>query len=350
MAKRINQDWKGELKGILDANNGRHATREKVVSHATRDARGKGIFRIFRLLRQLGMGVMPRNLGERHIRALVGYWTADPEIAREFRERNAKVALLDAPLSAAYIQQQLSFLRVFAGWIGKPGLVKPAEAYAPPELVRRNLYATRDRTFSGNGVDKAAVLAEVAAHDEYVAVQLEVKIAFGVRRKEAVMFNPHLAEVPAHALPASAGDTQYLAWLRIKRGSKGGRLRFTAIRKESQRVALAKAKALARRHGHIGRPGLTLKQSLRRFSDVMRRVGVTQRSLGVTPHSLRHEFAADLYIEITEVEPPIRGGVIDAHTMNAAYLEVARQLGHGRPQVSGAYLGTRKTRRKNDDE
>jgi len=193
------------------------------------------------------------------------------------------------------------------------------------------------------------VLEKVTAYDEYVGVQLEVMIAFGLRRKEAVMFDPRLAEVPAHALPASAGDTPYLAFLRIKRGTKGGRLRFTAIRNEDQRVALAKAKALARHHGHIGRPGLTLKQALRRFSDVLRAVGVTRRELGVTPHGLRHDFAADLYLEIAKVEPPIRGGSIDAHTMNTAYLEVARQLGHGRPGISGAYLGTRKKPRESDD-
>jgi integrase len=348
MPKRQNTNWKGELKEVLDKNNGQHATLKKVVSHGTRDKRGKGLFRIFGLLRKMGLGAMPRNLGERHVRALVAYWTAEPEFAKELEQRNVELKPRTVPFSSAYIQQQMSFLRTFAGWIGKPGLVKSAKAYAPAELVSRELCAKRDRSFRGNGVDKAAVLKMVAAYDEYVGVQFEVMIAFGLRCKEAVMFTPHLAEVPAHALPASAGDTPYLAFLRIKRGTKGGRLRFTAIRHEEQRVALNKAKALARHHGHIGRPGLTLKQAMRRFSDVMRAVGLTKRGLGVTAHGLRHEFAADLYIEIAEVEPPIRGGDIDAHTMNAAYLEVARQLGHGRPQVAGAYLGPRKHTRKSD--
>lgn len=37
-------------------------------------------------------------------------------------------------------------------------------------------------------------------------------------------------------------------------------------------------------------------------------------------------------------------GVLDAATMRAAYLEVARQLGHARPQIANAYLGTPTTR------
>jgi integrase len=341
MAKRHDENWKGELKKIIDKHNGQHAKRDKVVSHSTRDARADFLFSFFRLLRRMGLAVMPRNLGERQIRLAVEYWTADPKFASYLKEHHINLEPLATPLSPAYIQQQLSFLRTFAGWIGKPGLVKSAKAYAPADLVTRALCATRDRTFSGNGVDKAAVLAEVAARDEYVGVQLEVLAAFGLRRKEAVSFCPHLAEVPAHALPGSAENVSYVAFLRIKRGTKGGRVRYIAIRTEEQRVALAKAKALARHHGHIGQPGLTLKQALRRFSDVMRAVGVTLRSLGVTAHGLRHEFAADLYFEIAEVQPPVRGGVIDKHTMNAAYLEVARQLGHGRPHVSGAYLGAR---------
>jgi integrase len=349
MAKHFDRNWKGELKEILDKNNGRHATRNKVIAHLTRDVRGGSLFRMFGHVRSMGMGVMPRNLGERHVQALVDYWTAKPEFAKELKQRKAKLEPLTSPHSPAYIQQQLSILRTFSRWIGKPGLVKSAEAYAPAELVKRELAATRDRTFSGNDVDVAAVLANVAARDEYVGVQLEVMIAFGLRRKEAVMFNPRVAEVPRHALPESEQGTPYLAFLRIKRGTKGGRLRFTAIRNEAQREALAKAEALARHRGHIGRPGLTLKQALARFSDVLRAAGVTRRALGVTPHGLRHQFAADLFFEVAAVQPPIRGGVIDADVMNAAYLEVAHQLGHGRPGISTAYLGARKTRSKRGD-
>jgi integrase len=66
------------------------------------------------------------------------------------------------------------------------------------------------------------------------------------------------------------------------------------------------------------------------------------RNWGVTPHGLRHQFAGDLYFEITTVEPLVRGGraPLDAAAMQAAYLEVARQLGHSRPGISNTYLGS----------
>jgi len=340
-----NPDWKGELQRLLNANNERHALRGKVVSHSTQHSRAHGLFRVFRLLREAGFLAGPTSLGGRHIEFLVRYWTADPAIEEGLRTRASKLALRKTPFSAAYIQQQLSFLRALAEWTGKPGLVLPARHYVDdPALVSRASNATRDRSWSGANIDSAKVVDDVTKVDPVVGLQLEVLLAFGLRRKEAIMFSPALAVVPAHALPAGVDALEYLAFLRIKRGTKGGRLRFTAIRNDVQREVLARALAVAPRPGmHIGRPGLSLKQALARFSNVMQQCGVTRKVLGVTAHGLRHDFAADLYYELAQVPAPIKGGVPGASSevMTAAYLEVARQLGHGRARVTGAYLGTR---------
>lgn len=337
------RDWRGQLKLVLNEHNHLHATRSKAVSYKTREEREQALFRIFMLLRQLGCPVLPANLGGRHVQLLVDYWTAAPALAERLAAPGSKVAPRDAPVSPAYLQQQLSFLRVFAGWIGKPGMVLPAERYCDPALARREQMASRDRSWEGNGVDPQQVLAKVAERDPVVALQLEVMMAFGLRRKEAVMFSPLAAEVPAHALPASAPPSKYLAFLRVKRGTKGGRLRYTAIRNPAQEAALERARRYVEMIGqsHIGKPGLTLAQSLDHFSYVLAAAGVTRSALGVTAHGLRHQFAADLYLELAELPPPVRGGVADPTMMNASYLEVARQLGHGRPQIAGAYLGAR---------
>jgi hypothetical protein len=62
-------------------------------------------------------------------------------------------------VSPATIQRYLSHLRVFAQWIGKPGMVYPAEAYVDdPKLVRRHYAAQRDKGWSAAGVDLAEVL------------------------------------------------------------------------------------------------------------------------------------------------------------------------------------------------
>jgi integrase len=343
-----NPDWKGELQGLLDDNNELHALRRKTNSHRTQAARAHGVFRMFRLLRHAGYRIGPLSLGGRHVEFLMAYWTADPAIAEGLRTRGSKLQVRDVPYSAAYIQQQLSFLRALCAWIGKAGLVLPAHRYVSnPELVSRSGNATRDRTWSGSMIDADEVLAVVYQADPVVGFQLEVLLVFGLRCKEAVMFSPALAEVPAHALPAEMSEGSYLAFVCITRGTKGGRVRYTALRNDHQRKVLERAKEIAPHPGmHIGRPGQTLKQALTRFRNVLHRCGVTRRVLGVTAHGLRHEFAADLYFELTEVPAPVKGGPLnlDPKVMEAAYLEVARQLGHGRPRITGAYLGSRRSK------
>lgn len=347
MSKRqnvpVHRDWKGDLQRLIERHNGRHAVQGKTVSHSTQAARAGGLFRIFKLLRSAGFKIGPSGLGGRHIEFLMGYWTVDPAIEPALRLRGSTLVLRTTPLSAGYIQQQLSFLRALSDWIEKPGLVKPAQSYGcDPALLVRTSNATRDRTWSGANVDVGKIVEEVGQVDAVVQLQLELILAFGLRRKEAVMFCPTLAEVPVFALPAGASNERYLAFVRVKRGTKGGRVRYTAIRNDYQRDVLRRALAAApRRSAHVGRPGMSLKQALDRFSNVLRRCGVTQRALGVTAHGLRHEFASDLFYELTHVPPPIRGGMpgLDPAVMEHAYREVAQQLGHGRPRIAGAYLG-----------
>jgi hypothetical protein len=350
-------DWKRALQKVLDQHNDMHASKNKTVSFKTRQDRANGIFRIFTLVRAMGFKLAPQNLGGRHIRYLMRYWTADPTLEPELRAQGMRLRRFVRPvraLSAAYIQQQLSFLRVYAGWIGKPGMVLSATGYVnDPALVKRSIVAQRERSWSAAGVDIAAAIATVQRIDPRVALQLEVMFAFGLRRKEAVMFNPALAEVPAYALPAGAAPgTQYLMFIRVKRGTKGGRGRFTAIRSDFQRAALERAQAAAPgASSHIGQPGRSLKQALARFDYVMRRAGITRDKLGVTGHGLRHDFSSDLYVELTGLPPPIAGGPrVNVDLVNAAYLEVARQIGHARPQISGAYLGGRRSSPRTDGE
>lgn len=338
-----NSDWKTQLDMILLEHNGKHAYRNKVVSHNTMEARKLGLERAFATLRALGFKPTPDNLSSKHLYVLMLHWTGKAINA----PRQAVAKTMRQPFSAAYIQQQMSFLRVFARWIGKPGLVQSAEQYANDlHLVTRHYSADSDKSWTGNGVEVDKVIDTVTAMDYRVGTQLRMLLAFGLRRKEAVMFCPHTAEVPVFALPAGYpqhGTDRYISFLRIKRGTKGGRLRFAAVRNDAQRRALSEACRLARfRHSHIGHPDLTLKQSLDLFSNVVRKAGLTKTNLGVTPHGLRHEFAGDLFFDIADCQAPVRAGQphLDTEAIRALYHQVALQLGHNRPQISNAYLGS----------
>lgn len=332
-----NQDWRRQLAAIIDQHNEMHAFRHKPISHNTRAARRQALFRMFELLRYLGYKAAPDHLGDRHVKALVRYWCAEPV--------EGCVPARHQPCSAAYIQQQLSILRVYAGWIGKAGMVREAEVYADnPFMVTRQYVAQHDHSWAAKGIDPAELIKQVVRIDPYVGMQLRLMLAFGMRRKEAVMFAPQVAEVPVFALPVDHPSALcFLSFLSIKRGTKGGRLRYTAVRSDEQLQVLDEVKELARtRHGHIGNPELSLKQALDRFSNVVRSTGMTRKELGVTAHGLRHQFANDLYFDLAHVLSPVRGGdpAFDPEVRRDAYRQVAEQLGHHRPAVSGAYLGS----------
>ena len=158
------------------------------------------------------------------------------------------------------------------------------------------------------------------------------------------MFMPHVAVVCRENVPVSQHPAdRYAAFLRIERGTKGGRLRLVAIRNDEQRSALELALQFApHSSSHLGHLGLTLKQSLKRFDNVMRKAGVTKKQLGVTAHGLRHQFAQELHVELMDVQAPVRGGdiCVDPETLKNALLEIARQLGHNRTQIVNAYCGS----------
>jgi hypothetical protein len=254
--------------------------------------------------------------------------------------------MLERPHSTGYIEQQLSFLRVYAdAWIGKPGMVHPLADYVDdPARFKRSYTAKDDRSWEGNAVEFQSILETVAAIDARVAAQMALLLAFGLRRKEAVMFMPHSAVVSAESVPTSQhASDRYAVFLRVRRGTKGGRLRFVAIRNDEQRKALDLALQFALHpSSHLGHPGLSLKQSLKRFDNVMQKAGVTKKQLGVTAHGLRHQFAHEFHVELTGVQAPVRGGdvYVDPQTLKAALLEIASQLGHNRPQIVNAYCGS----------
>ena len=338
-----NPNWKRQLQDKINEHNRQHGSKPKGVSNKTMHERACSLFRSFTLLRRLGYQIDLNNLAGRHIQMLVDYWTANARIADRCRQRG--VAMLERPHSTPYIEQQLSFLRVYGDtWIRKPGMVHPLADYVEdPACFKRSYAAKEDRSWEGNAVEFKGVVETVAAIDPRVAAQLALLLAFGLRRKEAVMFMPHSAVVSSESVPISQhASDRYAVFLRVQRGTKGGRLRFVAIRNDDQRKALDLALQFAPRpSSHLGHPGLSLKQSLKRFDNVMQKAGVSRKQLGVTAHGLRHQFAQEFHVELTDVQAPVRGGDVcaDPETLKAALLEIARQLGYNRAQIVNAYCG-----------
>ena len=275
------QRWHFVLAAILAQHNWRHATKNKGVSHETMEDRRQFLFRTFDFLQhnpEKAFKLDPRSFSGRHVEFVFRHY-----------ERRAK----EGSLGASSLQKFHSFLCTFAAWIGKPGLVKPIGAYIGDKaLYSRSYFATESKAWRARGVDVQAVIDEVARYDERAAAALGLIAEFGLRFKEVVMHRPHADIVTAEQAGKPAGAVSH--YLKLTRGTKGGRLRYVPVDTPERERTIARARQVAQRDDEsISDPRYTLVQAIRHLRYVMERFGVTKRNLGVTPHGLRHQYAAD---------------------------------------------------------
>ena len=324
--KRRCNGWQAQLQSIIDEHNWRHASKNKGVSFKTMHDRATFLFYCFRMLRAANPPFKPepRNLGNRHIRYLVGLW-------------------VQRRLSAGTLQVYLCYLRTFCEWTNHPGMVLPLERYLPdPVLAKRTYAAKEDKSWIAHGVVPAEKIAEIRRYDPRAACWFRNCLAHAARLKEVLMMLPHQAEIDGNLFLTSDGRAmKYETYLELKRGTKGGRVRFVPIDTPEKRAALEEAKQLVKSEtGHLGDPTKSLRQNIRRFKHICDKFGITKAKLGVTLHGLRHQYAVERYEKFSGTPAPVRGGAPVAREVDrAARLQVAEELGHSRENITGAYLG-----------
>lgn len=325
------RDWKRVLSCLIALNNRHHARRDKRISFKTMEERAGFLYRFFGELRGQTEfeNIDPRCLKPKHIQAMVERW-------------------VERDLSTGTIHNYISYLHTFALWIDKAGLVQPVEFYVGTNSgrARRSEVATRDKSWSGNGVDFEQTLNLIRGRCPYVAIEIEFGRLFGLRAKETIMLRPHeaVASMPASSPPDETGqrpvEPAQAHYLLIRHGAKGGRKRDVLIESATQWELVRRARAMVSPGHALARTGYTLKQNLQHYFDVLKAVGVTQAQLGVTGHGLRHERAGEDYQEMTGAPPPVRGGAkVDPALDRQARDRVAAMLGHGRRAITCCYLG-----------
>ena len=312
------------LEVLIELFNALHTSMAKTVSHKTRQERAQFLRRFFRDLRtKAGFKTVPdpRNLGQKHIRAMVQVWQQEH-------------------LAPATIQTYLSFLRGLAMWVGKHGFVRSPDHYGlSVEEYQRHEYASRDKGWSAHGVDIDTVIAQVCDHDSFVGASLRLIRAMGLRRKESVLFRPFESIVPFESTGLPPEDKSADRYARIK--GKGGRVRHIPLDSPERLAAVAFAQGVvSSQDAHMGNPAHDLRKNLRHFDYVLTKFGITVRERGVTAHGLRHEVLIGHYEALAGTAPPVRGnGVVAPEVDRAARQAVALLAGHARPRAACAYLG-----------
>jgi integrase len=305
-----------QAKMLLDNFGSSHLHKNKGVGNATKKARIYVVMQFIDDLRGLGFKIKNlNNLEQRHVTAVVGKWKA-------------------AKLSPSTIMNRLTHLRWLTTALGKRGFMKtPAEYGLEKEDIARTYVATVDKSWFGKYFITEELIGRATELDPWVGIKFEMMEAFGLRIAEAILARPRVSD---------NGNN-----LVVEDGTKGGKTRIVPIASPKQREILERAKALslkASRGALISPERDDPEKERQRIYLVCRKLGLTKKELGVTPHGLRHGYANDEFKELTGVDSPVRGGPELPNTPEIvdAKQAISNALGHRRIQITAAYVGKTK--------
>jgi len=274
--------------------------RNRDGSHATQADRMRILTLVARQLRETGFRQMKASsLNGKHIQALLGRWQNEN-------------------LSAGTIKNRLSHLRWWAEKVGKAGVLPTdnAQLGVPERRYVTNISKARAL--------ETAALAKIT--DEYVRMSLRLQAVFGLRREEAIKFQPGYADRGDHIMLKGS-------W------TKGGRERNIPISTPEQREILRAAHRLAGTGSLI--------PADKRYIDQRHIYDGQCKQAGLSyMHGLRHQYAQNRYEALTGWKSPAAGGPSSKRLTPAqreqdeqARQAISRELGHERAQITAVYLG-----------
>jgi len=274
--------------------------RNRDGSYRTQADRERQLTLIANQLRALGYRKMSaQSLKPKHVEALVKHWQ-------------------EGGLSVGAIKNRLTVIRWWAQKVNRQNVVARSNDH----------YGIPDRQFVTNLSKAQTVTAPdlEKVRDQHVRMSLELQQAFGLRREEAMKFQPSFADRGDHiALKES--------W------TKGGKSRVIPLRNEAQRAVLNRAGLLAGK-GSLIPSSRNYRQQLRIYERHTANAGLSKM------HGLRHAYAQQRYHELTGWLAPAAGGpTIKALTQEQktidrqARLTISQELGHEREQITSIYLG-----------
>jgi len=283
----------------------------------TQERRLYSIFRTLEEIRELGHKIeSPYSLTGKHFEVVVKRWVAEGQ-------------------SIGTMQTKLSHLKAFTHWMNKYDLVKSLYDYVPKEELggTRKYVTTTDKSWEANGIDAMTKIAEIETDDPYVAIQLKLQAAFGMRIEES--FSLPVARTIREML--KKGDGRIV----VDKGTKGGRPREVPVQLQMHVLTEALKYANART-GSTTPDGYTIRRWREHYNWVMRKHGITKGNLGITSHGLRHEWLQAFYKTLTGFDAPIKGSDErpDIETHREAMKVAIEAVGHSKPSKTGMYLST----------
>lgn len=235
-----------------------------------------------------------RQLKQKHINCLMNEWRA-------------------SELTTRTIKNKLSVLRFACDAMRKPNVVLDNKDYDLPAEKKTE----KQRAIFNIDLSQFS--------DTYVSYAVALQQAFGLRREEAMKFNPCIADKGSYIqLKAS--------W------TKGGIQRDVPVTTEAQR------KLLDDLYGTIGNaslipPHLNYIQQRTRYDDAVKKSGYHNL------HGLRYAYAQSRYLALTGWPSPKQGGKLSKDMSEAEKIKdrevrliISRELGHVRKAILEVYI------------
>lgn len=262
------------LKNLIRKNN-QHGKNGKYNGKETRKKRKQVLFKLIHDLHLHGHEIENvKSIKQKHFIIILDMWLSDP-------------------LNPSTMQNSISQFRRLCEWIGKPLLFD--EAFDNHEkkdeldlLLKREGKSDRKvKSFTGKSVSIFDAIERVSRIDYVVACQMGLMFMFGLRRKEAALFRP-------------MNDINDDMSINVIKGAKGGRPRYniTPIHPGEDVIRfLNHLKTLVKDRFNTSTipKHYTADQWESYVSRVMNKAGLTKKQLGVTLHSLRHEYLQSKY-------------------------------------------------------
>lgn len=293
--------------------------RHREGSHATQADRKKTLDLCARQLKEMGYRHMRLDsLKPKHVEALVRRWQGKDERYQES----------ESALSTGTVKNRMAYLRWWADKAKKPTVI-------PGDNAKLGIEFREYVKETGKQIELDPEKLE-QVRDAHLKLSLELQAQFGLRREEAMKFQPNYAI----RLGGPEGD-----FIRLKQSwTKGGRPRDIPILHEAQRELLERVRQLAGA-GSLIPAHLSYDQQKNLYERETKRAGIAGGD-DAKCHGLRHGYAQRRYLELTGWACPHAGGPKSAELTSeqkaqdlAARLAVSAELGHGREEITAVYLG-----------
>jgi hypothetical protein len=264
---------KMELSQLLDQHAGKRADGGEAKPR-TREITEESLRKSFATLHlELHMTPLPHNLKEEHVRCLVRHWY--------FCQKK----------QVNTIANDLSILRKFSRWIGKPRMVKPLAVYLPevdPEQLAVTSAEPTAKAWSSKGINVEQKIAQAFILDERFGLIVLAQLVYGLSVTEALSLQPWKAD---------SGTGLYIF---SDDGQGRQRIRHIPYVIPEQKAIMNFIKQCTRKTQKLGwertRRGklTTLKSNTSEYYVRMEEIGITKKNAGVVGDGLRAEFAVNM--------------------------------------------------------